>query len=665
MNILIPHDWLLEHLDTKAAPKKIQECLSLCGPSVERIYDREGESVYDIEVTTNRVDSMSVRGIAREAAVILEQFKIPAKLKPLNLPKVELETEAVKIPKVFSDARINTRTSFVVFKNVSRAATPEWMAKRLRQIELNVHDAVIDITNYITHELGHPCHAFDYDKLMNTGGEIRVVEAKKGETFSTLDGEEFTTVGGEVVFKNGEGVIIDLPSIKGTANTSIDESTQNVLLLMESIRADKVRFASMTHNIRTTAAQLMEKNVDPHLMDDVMKLGVKLYKELCAAEIASEIFDEFHDKEESIAVNLSKAKLDSYLGLSLEAKEVIDIFSSLECEAKYEESKNQFFVTAPSFRPDLKIDVDLIEEIARIYGYYKLPSVIMPGSIPTKQQTGVNFNVEDRIKHFLSNLGWQEIYSYSMVSEEIAKESGFTLDEHLSLENPLTEDRVYLRRSLIPSLVEAIENNPLEKELSVFEMANLYEPQENDLPKETMHLSLVSTNSYREVKGVIESLLEQFFIRKYEFKIIEEKSQQFSQMAEILVTENDKKIRVGKIGMLKNGMVAADIAMAKLISITKTHPKYQAIPKTSALTEQLTFTLPEKTAIGKLIATIYSVNSLIASVSLDDLYEQNASFTVSFLDTENNLSSAEVAPIRKKIVDVLQKEYEAQLVGAV
>jgi phenylalanyl-tRNA synthetase beta chain len=322
MNILIPHKWLLEHLETDVTPEELQKTVSLSGPSIERIYDREGDKVYDIEVTTNRVDSMSIRGIARESAVILNQFGHKAKLKDLTSTEIKVDGEILPLPKIVNDPKVSKRISCVILRDVKRTPTPKWMADRLLQTEVNVHDSVIDITNYITHELGHPCHAFDYDKVMKTGGEIIVTEADKGETFSTLDGNEFTTFGGEVVFKNGEGEIIDLPSIKGTANTSIDDSTKNVLLLLESIVATKVRFASMSHAIRTTAAQLMEKNVDPNLIPLTLEFGVKLYTQLCEAKVASKVYDDFPGEVNLKPVSLSLSNIENYLGLSLETKTI-------------------------------------------------------------------------------------------------------------------------------------------------------------------------------------------------------------------------------------------------------------------------------------------------------------------------------------------------------
>lgn len=665
MNILIPHTWLLEHLETAATPEEIRKYLALSGPSIERIYQLEGEPVYDIEITTNRVDSMNVRGIAREAAVILNQAGIKATFKPLSiLKKDELQlNEVLPFPKVFNNDKLNKRTIFIILKDVKRNPTPDWMAKRLKQTGMNVHDAVIDITNYVTHELGHPIHAFDYDKLMNTGGEIHIQEAKKGEKFVTLDGNEFETVGGEVVFKNGEGQIIDLPSIKGTANTSIDESTKNVMLLAESIRADKVRFASMTHAIRTTAAQLMEKNLDPNLAEITLLQAVDLYQKLCDAKLGSTFYDDFSGKIEPQAVILSLDTVKHYLGLEIDQKRIVEILTSLECKVSVLED-DQIKVTPPTFRPDLTIPADIVEEIARIYGYHNLPSQLMDTTIPTTYPQDTNFQVENKIKHFLSDIGWQEVYTYSLVSEQLAVETGYKLEAHLKLQNPLTEDKVYLRRSLLPSLAEIITTNSQVSSLSVFELANIYPPQGvESLPAEQLQLGLVSTDDYRHVRGSVEALFAKFFITPESYEITPDiKAQQpFVQSASITLGDTI----LGSIGVLRNGLVGAEIVVKKLLSVVKTHPSYQPIPKTMPLIEDLTFTLPAKTAIGEVITKISKLNPIISKVELKDIYKQNHTFTIEYHDLKKNLAVTDIEQLRRDIVRQVEKSFQAQLVGEV
>lgn len=689
MNILIPHKWLLEHLDTKADPKELQRVVSLSGPSVERIYDREGDSVYDIEITTNRVDSMSIRGVAREVAVILNQQDSHSSLREPQITLKQIKDQIAEkgagnlpLPKIHDNPSLNNRLMCVVLDSISRAATPDWMSERLKQTEMNVHDAAIDITNYVTHEMGHPCHAFDYDKLMATGGEIHIVEAKPNEQFTTLDGVTYTTKGGEVVFKDAQGTIIDLPSIKGTKNTSVDESTTRILLLLESIKSDKVRFASMSHAIRTTAAQLMEKNLDPNLADDTLALGIKLYQDICGATIGSEILDigshtshTSGGQANSLTLELNQVK--RYLGIELSREKVASILEKLGCEVSDVTNEKSteieaIKVTPPTFRSDLHIQADLIEEIARIYGYHNLPSVLPDTAIPTSYQPNTNFALEHHIKSFLAHTGWQETYTYSMVSDELAKQSERELSDHLKLHNPLTEDMVYLRRSLLPSLVEMIEKNPTQRPLSIFEWAYTYESESSleSIPKQDLHISLVSTAGYAHLKGTLESLLDTVFVPSSTINVIRDAQPApgFAQSATLTVS----KTKVATLGVLQSVdsaqnsiLAAADILWDNLLQVVKTNPTYEPLPKTSIVSEDITFTVPDQTEVGPIIKDMQSVHPTIHSVTFTSRYKNNLSFTVTYYDAKQNLSGEDVEPIRKQLITTIAQQHQAKLVGEI
>lgn len=653
MNILIPHTWLLEHLDVEIEPKKLQEYLSLCGPSVERIYEREGDSVYDIEVTTNRSDAMSVRGIAREAAAILPQFGVDAKLKPLASPELPKPGKTLPLPTITENDELNKRTLCVVLSNINRAPTPDWMAKRLESLEMQIHDAAIDITNYITHELGHPCHAFDYDLLVANGNEIIITEAKAGESFTLLDGVTCKAIGGEVVFKDGAGSIIDLPSIKGTANSSVNANTKRILLLAESIDAKKVRFASMTHAIRTTAAQLMEKNADPTLAIDVIRLGVKLYQEICDAKVASEVYDHFPHPNTHDAVTLTSTDLFRYLGVEIPLEEAKQMLERLECSVEI--TNDALIVTPPSFRSDLAIPADIVEEVARLYGYHKLPSKLMETAIPTDRPTDTNFTLEETIKEFLSTIGWQEVYTYSMMSETEAIASGFALDEQLKLSNPLTDDKVYLRRTLAPSLSAVLAANPMRQQLSVFEIANIYHPTKNDLPKQVLTLGIVSSAEYREIRGVLEALLSKLHIATFAIETT-------AGSTEATLTLGTTKEVAGTISHFADE-TAIQISVQALVKHAQSHPTYESQAKTAVIHEDLTFTLPTKTAVGPVMTALESLDSRIAKVELSTVYNDNHTFTVNYHDPKENLTSEQIAPLRKQLVATVETDFGGSLVG--
>jgi len=668
MNILIPDQWLREHLQSKASKKDLQKYLSLSGPSVERIYRDE---VYDIEVTTNRVDSMSVRGIAREAATILKRAGIAAKLKPLTLPEIkQYPGRNLPLPEIIYETDSVRRVLGVVLTDLVIKPSPKQMQERLRAIEVNVHDALIDISNYVTHELGHPCHVFDYDKIMQFGGKIIIKEATKGKKFVTLDEVEHITLGGEIVFESANGEIIDLPAIKGTLNTGVDKNTRSVLFWIESLDAKKVRQASMSHAIRTVAAELNEKNVDPNLALDVLKYGVSLLEKLCGAKVASPLYDYFPGQVKNNKVVVAKTTINNYLGIKLSDQEITEILTDLDCQVQVEAQK--IIVQAPTFRPDIQIPADVIEELARIYGYHNLPSQLMTGALALQTDPNTNYHFENLVKHFLANLGWQEIYSYSLVSKDQAYEAGYELKEHLKLSNPLKDENTYLRRSLVPSLVEIVANNPTVKTMSVFELACVYHPRNEGLPDQPLMLTLLSNRPYRQVKGDFESLLARLFVFANDGELlVEEKitkditSPLAAQEAELIIKYGKNKTIIGSLFLLKNNSTAIELSWQALLKISKRYPRYQKLAKTASIIEELTFTLPENIAVGELIASFKQVDPKIKRVELLDIYQNNYSFRFIFQDQAVNISTEVVEPIRQKIVKVGQDEFKAKLVGQI
>ncbi|AKM81665.1 MAG: Phenylalanine-tRNA ligase beta subunit [Candidatus Pacebacteria bacterium GW2011_GWF2_38_9] len=668
MNILIPDKWLREHLQTKATKSDIQKYLSLSGPSVERIYDNE---VYDIEVTTNRVDSMSVRGVAREAATILKRAGIAAQLKDVKFQEIKKHpAENLPLPEIIYETDEVHRVLAVVMTGVKHVDSPEIMKQRLEVIGVNAHEALIDISNYITHELGHPCHVFDYDKIMNRGGKIIIKEATKGKKFTTLDGAEYETIGGEIVFESESGEIIDLPAIKGTLNTCVDKNTKSILFWIESLDAKKVRRASMGHAIRTVAAQLNEKNVDPNLGKEVMEYGVKLFEKLCQAKVASELYDYFPNHQIPKSVALKMETIKNYLGIELKESEIKEILHDLDCQVSIK--NNVVTVTPPTFRPDITIAADVIEELARIYGYHNLPSKLMDGELSVNPDPNTNYQLESLIKHFLADQGYQEIYSYSLISEKLALDSGHQLNKHLKLANPLKEENTYLRRSLIPSLIEIIDNNPSQKEMSVFELAFIYNPKENDLPEQTLKFSLVSNRAYCQVKGDLLNLFDRLYIFSHDQElIIDEKINKDIQMpiakqeADFLIKTDKKQKKIGELMILKNNFTAIELDLKSLIAVSKKYPNYKKLIKTASIIEDLTFTLNKNTAVGELISAFKKVDKRIKKVELLDIYENNYSFSFIFQDEKINMSSEEVEPIRQNIVKIGQDEFKAKLVGQI
>ncbi|MEK7526557.1 MAG: phenylalanine--tRNA ligase beta subunit-related protein, partial [Patescibacteria group bacterium] len=232
MDILIPDNWLREYLKTKATKKDLAKYLSLSGPSVERILNEDKYPTYAMEVTTNRVDSANIYGIAREASAILPKFKISAELLPLKTKSKQKFSDKVKYLNLKVDFKLCSRSTAILIKDVEIKSSPKIVQERLTAVGVRPINNIVDISNYVMHELGQPMHTFDYDKIGKSTMILR--ESKKGEKITTLDGLSYNLPGGDILIEDGNSTIIDLPGIMGGKNSMVDEKTKNVLVFIQT-----------------------------------------------------------------------------------------------------------------------------------------------------------------------------------------------------------------------------------------------------------------------------------------------------------------------------------------------------------------------------------------------------------------------------------------------
>lgn len=644
MNIKITDSWLREYLKTNAKPKEIERYLSLCGPSVEKLEKIGNDWVYDIEVTTNRVDMMSVYGIAREAYAILPQFGIKASLLPLNLKKVTAKKDLGIT--IVNDPKLCKRILAIKLEGIKLGPSPQWLQDRLIKVGQRPLNNAIDITNYIMWELGHPIHAFDYDRI--TTGKIIVREAIKGEKLLTLDNIEHTLKGGEVIFDNGKGEIIDLPGIMGTKNTVVSHNTNNVLLWIESVDPVKIRNASMGLGIRSQAAVLNEKNVDPELGLPTILKAVELYRKVTGAKAASKLFDLYETSYKTKSVKLKLSLIEEKLGVAVSKEKVEKILKSLDFKTSFK--ADSLTCEIPSFRAhDVSIPEDIIEEVARIYGYQNLPSLLMEGKLPEPLRNSP-FEFEYTVKNILKNLNGSEIYSLSLVPKSWVSKKA------LRLKNPLGKDSEYLRDSLMPSILKAASQNTLHQEsFHLFEIANIYIPQKNKLPLEKMMLGGVFFNyNFRDAKGIIESFLDQLNING---KFITSDIKDFlpSCGTKIISSKNN----LGIFGKTEKDLIYYEFEIENLAKSYSQVKKFKQIPKYPPQIEDITFKFPERTKVGDAIKETLQVSRLVAKVELIDTYRDSYTFRIWYQDPKKTLSDKEVEKIRKMITSKISKIFNA------
>lgn len=644
MDIKILDSWLKDYLEINTTSQKIAECLSLSGPSVEKVEKVGDDSVYNFEVTTNRVDTASVYGIAREAAAILPRFKIPAKLKPVRTDEEIPFSNNVSYLEANVDKNLCPRFAAILIKNVKIDHSPDWMTKRLEASGVRAINNIVDISNYIMLALGQPVHTFDYDKI--TGAKMVLRQSHKGEKITTLDGKEFTLAGGDIVIEDGEGRLIDLAGIMGGALSMVDENTKNVLLFVQTYNPANIRKTSMALAQRTQAATIFEKGIDPELVTPAIYMGIKFFKDICKGEPAGQILNIYPTPFKPKTISLNYSEITKRVGLVIPKGEITEILRSLRFEVLWK--KNVLSVSVPSFRTsDIATGEDIIEEIARIFGYHNLPSQLMTGEIPAEPRDR-RFIFEDRIKDLLSGWGGIEVYTLSLVSKEM------TPAKALKLKNPLGAETEFLRISLMPSLIAAAgENIGINEKFHLFEMANIYLPKVGDLPQEKMILAgIFSGYEYRAAKGIVEALLIKLNI-KAEFLSTELAEFSASKSAVIKSWQKD----IGIIGLTDNNLIYYEFSLEGLFSLADKNVSYKEISKFPSQIEDITFTLPEKTKIGDVIGSVLIKNKTIESFELTDTYESSYTFRVHYHSDEKTLTDKDVEEVRKQITALIKAKF--------
>lgn len=647
MDILIPDEWLRQYLKTKATASQIMEKLSLCGPSIEKITQPENGPVYSIEVTTNRVDTASVYGIAREAAAILPRFGINTVLQPIKSTNLTFK-KSVSYLKVNVDPNLCLRFAAVLIKDVKIKDSPEWLKKRLTSVGVRPINNVVDISNYIMHDIGQPVHTFDYDKI--TESKMILRESKNGESITTLDGKNYTLKGGDIVIEDGNKKLIDFAGIMGGDLSKVDENTKNVLLFVQTYNPAKIRKTSMEQAARTEAAVLFEKVLDPELVSLGISQGIKLFGDLCDGAPVKEILDIYPNPAKTKKVSITLDKINLLIGTPITKNEIDRILKSLGFDVSWK--GKTLTVIPPSYRnSDINIPEDIVEEIARIYGYFNLPSKLMTGWLPERTRK-TPFDFEDSVKNILKALGGTEVYTLSLVSKEL------TQKDSLRLKNPLGPESEYLRQTLMPSLINAANSNigNFDK-LHLFEMANVYVPRSDSLPNEKMKLGgIMASYEYREGKGIVESLLSQLNI-SYQKQVVD--SNGFPPSKRLVL--KSERIEFGEIGILENGYIYYEFDMNDLGRLTRPISTYKPIPKYPPQIEDLTFTLPDKTRVGEVIKAVIGSDKLISTFTLKYVYKDSFTFGVSYQDKNKTLTNIDVEKIRNKIVSLLQRKFGGNL----
>lgn len=644
--MLIPLSWLKEYVDIKMPFPQLAKRLSEAGLTVEKWEEKDGDIIFDPEITPNRPDWMSVYGIAREVSALTG-----AKLKDPT-PKIEIKKPKNPLPiTVKLNYDLVPRKTSVIIKDVKVKPSPEWLQKRIRQVGLRPINNLVDVTNYVLWVYGSLLHVFDYDKIR--GHQMIIEQAKGGEQFRSLDGLDYRLPSGAIIIKD-VGRIIDLLPIKGGENTAASLSTKNVLLHSVVTNPVLTRRTSQALNLRSDSSAIAERGLDPNGTVRAVHHALALIRQLAGGEVASEISDLKASDFKPWTIEVSHDRIEKVLGIKLSKTQVVGSLTRLGLSVS-----GNYTVTVPTFRNDLHIEEDIIEEVGRLHGYNNFPKTLPSSPVPTTPVAYArDYDFEYQVEQAFKEAGYSEIYTYSLVSEDQLVKLSLDPTKVLRVDNPISRDFEYLRPHLFGNALEALKlNQPNTTDIKLFELGKSYQGPTLDVATEEMWISAVlSGEKYFQAKGDVESLLQTLRI---DYQIIP-----FSKPSPWLHPGRSAEILVGKEILGNVGEIHPTILsrfgikghatrwairydfLEKLANLTK---KYQPVPKYPAVIEDLSLVLPDKVLYGQVVEAIQKTSHLITNIDLLDTHEGSVTIRLTYQDRTKNLTDKDVAAVRAKV----------------
>jgi len=630
--------------------------------------------VLELGLTPNRSDALSMLGVAYEVAAILSQ--------EVKLPEIKYNTVSEKAEdyiKVRVEAKENPLYAAKVVKNVKIAESPLWLQHYLMAAGVRPHNNVVDITNYILMEYGQPLHAFDYDALKTN--EIVVRLANQGEKIVTLDDQERTLKAHNLVITNGVEPVA-IAGVMGGANSEVTDKTTTVVIEAAYFDGFSVRRTSKELGLRSDASARFEKGVDPNRVLLAGERAAQLLAELAGGEVldGTVLVDDLDKSPARVIV--SPDFINNRLGMKISLEDMLSILNRLQFEV--EAVNGLLIIDAPTRRQDIKIEEDIVEEIARLFGYDEIPMTLPEGN---EQIGGLTpYQAKRRItRNVMEGAGLYQAVTYSLTSDELAQKFALKAEETTKLLMPMSEERSTLRQSLIPHLVEAASYNVARKADSValYEIGSVFLGKtEEELPYEEEHLALVVSGKWIDnawqgekltvdffvAKGIVESLFAKLGLtNRVSFVKTTVDGLHPGQTAAILLDGE----KVGIIGGLHpterkkydlKDTFVAEMNLKAVLTAQVEELVYTSVPRFPAMTRDIALELDRSKPAGEVIEIIRNAGTkLLKEVKVFDVYEgdkmeagkKSVAFSLTYFDPERTLTDDEVVSAHNKVLKAL------------
>ncbi|KOS67715.1 phenylalanyl-tRNA synthase subunit beta [Lysinibacillus contaminans] len=634
------------------------------------------DTVLELGLTPNRSDALSMLGVAYEVGAILSE--------EVKYPEISYKTSSEKAEDVLKlrveDLQANPMYVAKVVKNVKITESPMWLQHRLMAAGVRPHNNVVDVTNYVLMEYGQPLHAFDYDSLAT--GEIVIRKATEGETITTLDDQERTLKASDLVITNGKEPVA-IAGIMGGANSEVTEKTTTVVIESAYFDGLTVRQTSRDLGLRSDASARFEKGVDPNRVVPAAERAAALLAELAGGEVLEGtcIVDELDKTPARVVV--SPDFINERLGMKISLEEMLTILDRLKFDV--EAANGLLIIDVPTRRQDIKIEEDIVEEIARLHGYDEIPMTLPEGA-----QVGRLTPYQEKrrvVRNFMEGAGLYQAVTYSLTSESLSQRFALKTEPVTRLLMPMSEDRSTLRQSLVPHLIEAAAYNVARKADSValYEVGSVFLGQSAEgQPVEEEHVAAVLTGKWVDhawqgehkavdffvLKGIVEGLVGKLGLgERLSFVKAEVDGLHPGRTASILLDGE----KVGIIGGLhpaeqkawgvKDTYVMEMNLVALLAASANEAPLgYTPVPRFPAMSRDIALVLDRATAAGEVVSVIRAANvKLLKDIRIFDVYEgekmeagkKSVAFSLTYFDPERTLTDEEVVAAHNKVLKAI------------
>lgn len=647
------------------------------GKNFSDYFELTNDEVFEIGLTPNRTDAMSHYGVARDLYAFLSTNQQKGDFEKVS--SVALNNEGShEFTLEVEDAELTPRYIGAVIENVKVAESPSWLKDRLKAIGLSPINNIVDITNYILHGFGQPLHAFDADKIADK--KVKVGTVAEGTKFTTLDGVERTLNGSEIIIKDGKDNPMCIAGVFGGADSGVSDETTTIFLESAYFNPVAIRKAAKAHGLNTDASFRFERGVDPNITKTAITHAIKMIQDLAEGKLVGDLLEEYSKKIEDNYVIIRFSKIEQILGTKIHREKVKEILKALEIQV-LNEIQNGFEISVPAYRADVTREIDVIEEILRIYGYNKIEAPQKISFTPVKLNAKDQDELENNWARTLQGLGFNEVMNNSLTSVKDETDA-------VRLLNPLSNDLAFMRKSLLEGLLQnAVYNiNRKNQDLKFFEFGKIYHKKEKYEERKQLAILVTGRNvaenwlqpksatDFYNLKAYVKVLLERLAI---DYKEVALSDDRFSD-ALAYESEGETLVRIGKVApqMLKDFDIDQDCFYAEIeLELaqklrSKNELKFKDIPKFNKIRRDLALLIDKNITYHDLYQTAKKNKSpFIKNINLFDVYERKnlpegkKSYAMSFelLNEEKTLEEKEISEVMDSLIKSFQKEFNAEL----